>query len=130
MDSVNLERLEHMIGGPLSTHITHAFNRLENQARVTSAETHPSGWILAICNEISFLSGRIADLEKKLDPEDDSGSLEQSEQGNISDLHVQIKGEVYRAQFMGMTEKGYYRVRVEGEDKIRVVAPDKVNTNG
>ena len=117
-----------MIGGPLSKHVVHAFNRLENQARVTSAETHPSGWILAICNEISFLSGRIADLEKAA--EDDSASLEESEKGNLSDLHVQIKGEVYRAQFMGMTEKGYYRVRVEGEDKIRVVAPDKVNTNG
>jgi len=128
MDSVNLERLEHMIGGPLSKHVVHAFNRLENQARVTSAETHPSGWILALCNEISFLSGRIADLEKAA--EDDSASLEESEKGNLSDLHVQIKGEVYRAQFMGMTEKGYYRVRVEGEDKIRVVAPDKVNTNG
>jgi len=43
---------------------------------------------------------------------------------------VFIKGECYPAEFLGMTPKGYYRVRLDGEEKVRVVAPDKVNMDG
>ena len=125
MDRVNHERMEHMLGGPVSGHLVNSFNRLENQAAVASAETHPSGWILALCNELAFLSGRVGELEKGTDQDTPSPS----EESNLEELMVSIKGDIYRAAFMGMTEKGYYRVRLVGEDKIRVVAPDKVTTD-
>ena len=122
MDSVNRQRLEHMTGGPISEHVFKAFNRIENQAFAASGESHPSGWILALCNEVSFLSGRIAELETQ----EEKTSLPE----HAANLQVFIKGEAYPAEFLGMTPKGYYRVRIDGEEKVRVVAPDKVNTDG
>ena len=122
MDNVNQQRMEHMTGGPLSDHVVKAFNRLERQAYAASAESHPSGWILALCKEISFLSGRIAELEN----EDEKADMPE----HAANLQVFIKGATYPAEFLGMTPKGYYRVRLDGEDKVRVVAPDKVNMDG
>jgi len=122
MDSVNRQRMEHMTGGPISEHVFKAFNRIENQAFAASGESHPSGWILALCNEVSFLSGRIAELETQ----EEEASLPE----HAKNLQVFIKGECYPAEFLGMTPKGYYRVRLDGEEKVRVVAPDKVNMDG
>ena len=125
MDSVNRQRMEHMTGGPISEHVFKAFNRIENQAFAASGESHPSGWILALCNEVSFLSGRIAELETE-----DEFIQEGIDSAPDANLQVFIKGESYPAVFLGMTPKGYYRVRLDGETKVRVVAPDKVNTDG
>lgn len=122
MDNVNRERMQHMLGGPLSEHIHRSFGRLENQAKMATAETHPSGWILALCSEISLLSGRIAELENVDDPED--SSVEQIHAGES--INVNVKGQMFRSKFLGVTPTGLIRVQVEGEDRVRVVRPDKV----
>ena len=122
MDKVNLERMQHMLGGPVSEHIERSFNRLENQASMANAETHPSGWILAMCAEISYLSGRIAELESDDDP--DVEHFAPVVPGEY--INVEIKDTMFRAKFLGLTETGRLRVRLEGEERVRVVLPGKV----
>jgi len=121
MDNVNRQRLEHMIGGPLSEHLERAFDRIEVQARAANGESHPRGWILAMCNEIAYLSGRIAQMEQKEDP---------APPPNLENLVVKIKDVSHPAVFLGFSPKGWYRVRLEGEDRIRVIPPSKVNVDG
>jgi len=116
---VNRSRIEHMLGGPISEHVSKSFNRLQNQAMMANAESHPSGWVLALCNEISYLSGRIAELEKS-----DESDLEHIHTGEF--INVDVKGQMFRAQFLGLTPKGHLRVQLDGEERVRVVRPDKV----
>ena len=127
MDSVNRQRMEHMTGGPLGSDVEGTFNRIQGHAFAVNGESHPTGWILSMAHELAYLSSRVAELEKIDDPIPES---DVSGPQNLDRVKVKIKDEVLGAVFLGFTPKSWFRVRLDGESRVRVVPPSKVFVDG